>query len=99
MKTKIKKIAATIVGFVFFAGLSIPAFAQASDSGNSSNTGSSQSTKAERKAIRKQARAKKNAELKKLEGTGYKPAEGDVKYPQNLQDAEKKAGSSSGASQ
>ncbi|WP_322042374.1 DUF4148 domain-containing protein [Paraburkholderia sp. J67] len=54
--------------------------------------------KAQRKAERKAARAKNNAELKKLEDAGYKPANNDPNYPQNLQDAEKKA-AAKGASQ
>ncbi|GJH27021.1 hypothetical protein [Caballeronia novacaledonica] len=50
-------------------------------------------TKAERKAARQQARAKKNAELKKLEDAGYSPATRDEgTYPQDIQNAEKKAG-------
>lgn len=57
-------------------------------------------TKAERKAARKEARAKKNAELKKLEDAGYNPAtRNDTNYPQDLQDAQKKAGIGQGASQ
>jgi hypothetical protein len=54
--------------------------------------------RAQRKAERKAARAKNNAELKKLEDAGYKPANNDPNYPQNLQDAEKKA-AAKGASQ
>ncbi|WP_250502125.1 DUF4148 domain-containing protein [Caballeronia sp. AZ7_KS35] len=51
------------------------------------------SDKAERKAARKQARAKKNAELKKLEDAGYATGKGnDPNYPQDLQNAQKKAG-------
>jgi hypothetical protein len=53
-------------------------------------------TKAERKAAKKEARAKKNAELKKLEDAGYQPAANEPSYPTKLQQAEKKA---AGASQ
>ncbi|MGQ7935863.1 hypothetical protein [Paraburkholderia sp. D1E] len=56
-------------------------------------------SKAERKATRKTARAKKNAELKKLENAGYKPGADDPNYPTDLQNAEKKAGLGQGASQ
>jgi lipoprotein-anchoring transpeptidase ErfK/SrfK len=56
-------------------------------------------TKTERKAARKQARAKKNAELKKLEAAGYQPGKNDPKYPADLQNAQKKAGIGTGASQ
>jgi hypothetical protein len=47
--------------------------------------------KAQRKAERKEARAKNSAELKKLETQGYQPGVDDPSYPQNLQDAQKKA--------
>jgi hypothetical protein len=60
---------------------------------------SAKPTKAERKAARKQARAKKNAELKKLEDAGYHPAANDPNYPTDLQNAQKKAGIGTGASQ
>jgi hypothetical protein len=56
-------------------------------------------TKAEKKAARKQARAKKNAELKKLEDAGYQPAQNDPNYPDKLQAAQKKAGVGVPASQ
>ncbi|CAB3789418.1 hypothetical protein LMG28614_02878 [Paraburkholderia ultramafica] len=56
-------------------------------------------TKAERKAAHKEARAKKNAELKKLEDAGYQPAANDPNYPNKLQQAEKKAGVGAAASQ
>lgn len=55
--------------------------------------------KAQRKAERKAARAKNSAELKKLEDKGYAPTTNDTNYPQNLQNAEKKANSAGGASQ
>ncbi|MGU7775498.1 DUF4148 domain-containing protein [Burkholderia sp. MR1-5-21] len=55
--------------------------------------------RAQRKAERKAARAKNTAELKKLEAAGYKPAVNDPNYPQNLQDAQKKANAAAGASQ
>ncbi|MBN3823791.1 DUF4148 domain-containing protein [Burkholderia sp. Ac-20384] len=58
-----------------------------------------QQLKAQRKAERKAARAKKNAELKRLEENGYKPVQVDSNYPQNLQDAQKKAGAASGGNQ
>ena len=49
--------------------------------------------KQERKAAKKQARAKKNAELKKLEDAGYSPgARDDSDYPQDIHEAQKKAG-------
>ena len=86
-----------------------PAFAQSGGgtSGNNADAAnpvaaskSAASTKAQRKAARKEARAKKNAELKQLESNGYNPgARNDTNYPQNLQNAQKKAGSGAAASQ
>ncbi|HEY3596765.1 MAG TPA: DUF4148 domain-containing protein [Paraburkholderia sp.] len=58
------------------------------------------STKEQRKAARKEARAKKNAELKQLEDAGYQPSShNNPHYPQDLQNAQKKAGIGQGASQ
>jgi hypothetical protein len=95
---------------VLFASASLgmgavaPAFAQ-NDAAGSDNaaTGAAASTanptKAQRKQARKEARAKKNAELKKLEDAGYQPSRNDPNYPQDLQNAQKKAGIGQGASQ
>jgi hypothetical protein len=69
----------------------------ASPAGKTTDT--AKPTKAERKAARKQARAKNNAELKKLEDAGYQPAQNDPNYPAKLQQAEKKAGVGAAASQ
>jgi hypothetical protein len=44
-----------------------------------------------RKAQRKAARAKKNAELHELQKNGYNPAGAQQNYPQDLQNAERKA--------
>ncbi|MDR6476278.1 hypothetical protein ABIE53_006166 [Burkholderia sp. OAS925] len=76
--------------------------AQTAQPGATGATGASSTakpTKAERKAARKQARAKKNAELKKLEDAGYQPSRNDPNYPDDLQKAQKKAGIGTGASQ
>jgi hypothetical protein len=57
-------------------------------------------TKAQRKQARKEARAKRDAELKKLEAAGYQPGRpNDENYPQDIQNAEKKAGIGQPASQ
>ncbi|ACC73332.1 DUF4148 domain-containing protein [Paraburkholderia phymatum] len=86
-------------------GAAAPAFAQNTDaSGGTDATGAAASaakpTKQQRKQAHKEARAKKNAELKKLEDAGYQPARAnDPNYPQDLQDAQKKAGIGTGASQ
>lgn len=59
------------------------------------NGKSSQTTKQAqsdtKKAARKANRAQKNAELDKLEKNGYKPSANESNYPDNIQNAEKKA--------
>ncbi|WP_322030477.1 DUF4148 domain-containing protein [Paraburkholderia sp. J76] len=63
-------------------------------------SGSGSMSKAQRKEARKEARDQKNAELKKLEKNGYNPAAGnDSNYPNDIQNAEKKAASPGAASQ
>jgi cell division protein FtsB len=52
---------------------------------------SKQAQKAQKKADRKARRTKKNAELSKLEKNGYNPSGSQTDYPQNLQNAQKKA--------
>jgi hypothetical protein len=103
-----KKIAVLLASAALMIGSTAPAFAQsgASESvdahtGDAATAASApaKTTKAERKAARKQARAKKNAELKKLEAAGYHPSQNDPNYPQDLQNAQKKAGIGQGASQ
>ncbi|WP_438391943.1 DUF4148 domain-containing protein [Caballeronia sp. DA-9] len=54
--------------------------------------------RAHRKADRKVARTKKNVELGKLKNNGYDPTEDRTKYPENLQNAEHKAGAEKAAS-
>jgi hypothetical protein len=83
-----------------------PTLAQTEASGvnNAAETGvvasTPKPTKEQRKQARKEARAKKNAELKKLEAAGYQPGRAnDQNYPQDIQNAEKKAGAGQGASQ
>ncbi|VXC90987.1 conserved exported hypothetical protein [Burkholderia sp. 8Y] len=74
--------------------------AQGSGATATDSTQAAPTTKAQRKAARKEARAKKNAELKKLEDAGYNPARAnDTDYPQDVQRAQKKAGVGAGASQ
>jgi hypothetical protein len=80
-------------------GAGAPTFAQSPGaSGDESSVTSSGTpasggklTKEQRKAARKEARARKNAELKKLQDQGYQPSRNDVDYPHNLQDAQKRA--------
>ncbi|MBC8642344.1 MULTISPECIES: DUF4148 domain-containing protein [Caballeronia] len=83
-------------------GASATPLTYAQDTGSTATdaTQAAPTTKAEKKAARKQARAKKNAELKKLEDAGYNPGRAnDPNYPQDLQNAQKKAGIGAGASQ
>ena len=73
--------------------------ANAQPGNGASQTMSASSTKAQKKEARKQARAKKNAELKQLEQNGYNPAaKSDLNYPEDLQNAQKKAASPNAAS-
>ena len=44
-------------------------------------------------------RSAKKAELKKLEQNGYQPSATDQQYPQDVQNAEKKANGATGATQ
>ncbi|SAK98343.1 hypothetical protein AWB78_05648 [Caballeronia calidae] len=60
----------------------------------SNSTTSKAEAKAQKKAERKANRAKKNAELKNLEQHGYSPNGNQTQYPQNYQDAQRKASAS-----
>ena len=102
-----KLLALVVAGAVILSSVT-PALAQSSGSSSTDNTATSASMtkaqqkaqqKAQRKAARKQARAKNTADLKKLESNGYQPTQNDPNYPQNLQNAEKKATAGQGASQ
>jgi hypothetical protein len=89
---EIRKTAAAAVVAVTFAGITAPmAVAQLTDTGAST-------PKEVRKAQRKAARSKKNAELSTLEKNGYQPGGDQTNYPQNIQNAEKKAAASKAAS-
>jgi hypothetical protein len=97
----IKRIMLGVSVIALVAGTTPLALAQgASDAAAQQGAASApKPTKAERKAARKQARAKKNAELKKLEDAGYQPGQNDPNYPDKLQAAQKKAGIGAPASQ
>jgi hypothetical protein len=98
--TLVSKLAVSLVIAAFGATVAPVTFAQDSGTAATGTTQAASSTKAQRKAARKQARAKKNAELKKLESAGYNPAKrDDSNYPQDIQNAQKKAGIGQGASQ
>ncbi|WP_176315631.1 DUF4148 domain-containing protein [Burkholderia vietnamiensis] len=112
MRIQIKKLALAASAAAFLLGSTAPVFAQTDASAPAASTASDAKAakhearkaarakrKAERKAERKAARAKNTAELKKLEAAGYKPAANDPNYPQNLQNAQKKAAEAAGASQ
>jgi len=99
MRSGFSKIVASVAMSAIVSGLPSLTFAQVSAAASAGASQSSQTRaeqKAERKIARKQARAKKNAELKKLEDAGYNPARAnDINYPQDIQDAQKKASSGS----
>jgi hypothetical protein len=75
-----------VIALSFAALLTVPV-AQAQDT---AATTAASTPKQIKKAQRKEARAKKNAELKQLEQNGYNPAGEQTNYPQNLQNAQSK---------
>jgi hypothetical protein len=106
----IATLAAWVAVAALAAGTASGAFAQDNAQPDTTQNGAAvqpanpaSQTKAQRKAARKQARkearAKRNAELKQLEQNGYEPGRDDPNYPQNLQNAQRKAGIGQGASQ
>ncbi|MGZ2749879.1 DUF4148 domain-containing protein [Burkholderia stagnalis] len=105
MRIQIRTFTLVAAAAAFLIGGTAPAFAQeaasvpAAQDAKAAKAEARKQARAQHKAERKAARAKKNAELKKLEDAGYKPAANDPNYPQNLQDAQKKAGAAAGASQ
>jgi len=100
VKAKAASIALSLIVAVTTASVAPLSHAQEPGATATDSTQAAPTTKAQRKAARKQARAKKNAELKKLEDAGYNPAKAnDTDYPQDVQRAEKKAGVGAGASQ
>jgi hypothetical protein len=107
-----KKLAVLLASVVLSVAAAAPAFAQSggggggggpagegSDAAKETTGTRPHTTKAERKAARKEARAKKNAELKQLEAHGYQPSRNDPNYPNDIQNAQKKAGIGAAASQ
>jgi hypothetical protein len=56
----------------------------------SASTGAS-TPKQIHKAQRKQARANRTAEVQRLKSNGYKPGKDEANYPQDIQNAERKA--------
>ena len=94
-----RKLIVFLTSITLGLGAVAPAFAQ-TDAAAGAIASSPTPTKQQRKEARKEARAKKNAELKKLEDAGYQPGRAsDPNYPQDIQDAEKKAGIGQGKSQ
>lgn len=105
-----KKLSVALASVVLSVACAAPAFAQsggggggpagdASDEAKAATGAPQHTTKAQRKAARKEARAKKNAELKQLEAHGYQPSRNDPNYPNDIQNAQKKAGVGAAASQ
>ncbi|WP_175781669.1 DUF4148 domain-containing protein [Burkholderia anthina] len=104
MRIQIKKLTLAATAAAFLFGSAAPVFAQtdasapAAQDAKAAKREAHKAARAKRKAEHKAARAKNTAELKKLEDAGYKPAANDPNYPQNLQNAQKKA-AGAGASQ
>jgi len=107
MRIQFRKLTLAATAAAFLFGSAAPVFAQtdasapaaqAAPDAKAAKREAHKAARAKRKAERKAARAKNNAELKKLEDAGYKPAANDPNYPQNLQNAQKKA-AAAGASQ
>ncbi|MCA8501207.1 DUF4148 domain-containing protein [Burkholderia multivorans] len=100
MRIQTKKLMLAATAAAFLLGSTVPVFAQsdasapAAQDAKAAKQEARKAARAKRKAERKAARAKNTAELKKLEDAGYKPAVNDPNYPQNLQNAEKKAAGS-----
>ena len=94
LTTRVTALAAA--ASIVIAALTAPvATAQRTDTAASTPK---QVQKAQRKTARKAIRTKKNAELKTLEKNGYQPGSNQNNYPQNVQDAEKKAATAKAAS-
>ena len=94
LTTRVTALAAA--ASIVIAALTTPvATAQSTDTAASTPK---QVQKAQRKTARKAIRTKKNAELKTLEKNGYQPGSNQNNYPQNVQDAEKKAATAKAAS-
>jgi len=94
LTTRVTALAAA--ASIVIAALTAPvAMAQSTDTAASTPK---QVQKAQRKTARKAIRTKKNAELKTLEKNGYQPGSNQNNYPQNVQDAEKKAATAKAAS-
>ncbi|MDR5836513.1 DUF4148 domain-containing protein [Caballeronia sp. LZ034LL] len=94
MRTSLASVVASLV--IGAVGVSAAPLSYGQDNGSAATSAApaAPATKAEKKAARKQARAKKNAELKKLEDAGYNPGRAnDPNYPQDLQNAQKKLNS------
>jgi hypothetical protein len=85
---------AVSIGLVFVGA---PAVMAQTAGGEASSSMGASTPKQVRKAERKAARAKKNAELKALEKSGYRTSGDQDNYPQNLQGAERKAAASKAA--
>ncbi|MGN7983713.1 DUF4148 domain-containing protein [Burkholderia sp. 22313] len=107
MRIQFRKLTLAATAAAFLFGSAAPVFAQtdasapaasAAQDAKAAKREAHKAARAKRKAEHKAARAKNNAELKKLEDAGYKPAANDPNYPQNLQNAQKKA-AAAGASQ
>lgn len=87
-----RAIASIVIAATASLGLVSVAFAQTAAPSDMGASMTKTQTRAAHKQARKAHRAAKNAELSKLEKNGYNPSASDPTYPNNLQNAEKKAG-------
>lgn len=72
--------------------LTVPATSAFGQESAAAASTSKEAAKAQRRAARKAARVKKNAEISTLQKNGYNPSGANQNdYPQNVQDAERKA--------
>lgn len=98
-KSSLRPLALAVLTGVVLLGAPV-AYAQDSDAAPAAATApmSKQELKAQRKAQRKEARLKRNQELRTLEKNGYRVSKDDH-YPQSLQRAEHKAAEQKAAEQ
>ena len=83
-----RRFANIFIGAVLLGGSVPAAIAQSSNTASEATT--KQKQQVQRKADRREARARKNAELEALEKKGYQPGGEQQDYPKNAQDAERK---------
>jgi len=92
LKMNRRAIASIVIAATASLGVVSVAVAQTAATPDTSAPVTKSQTRAAHKKARKAHRTAKNAELSKLEKNGYNPSASDPTYPNNLQSAQKKAG-------